>query len=1046
MPKSVRHWKHIALATALCFAATPFLAGAPAYAASSSDDSATVAQGDDWIVSRVAAGYQVSKTLAEPIEFRDAAPTLWADGVDLGIANQSLDGLTITVTTDDPVVLTAGDVALGWEGEGDPTVETPVPDAGAGALGAQRLSKALVVDESSIASILADDPATHGQYSVERDDYDLGDEAEDIRGFGRKGEMRAALFMPVGAAGERPVVLFLHGRHTSCSGGTRNPDSWPCNPDQVDVASYLGYNDAAEALASRGYAVVSISANAINALDGTLSDDNGAVARAQLILDHLELLREANEGPVDGLSPSLKGRLDLDHVGVMGHSRGGDGAVRAALLNAELEKPFGIEAVLPLAPTDFGRMTLPDVPTATILPYCDGDVSNQQGQHFFDDSQHAFDDNVLRSSVLVMGANHNFFNTSWTPSKYAFSASDDWNNNNGDPDCKYGVSPTRLTDDEQYDVGTAYVTAFFRLTMGDEQQFLPMFDGSDAKPVSAGRADVRVSASLPASTRYDVNNFDKPDTDVRVLGAGTYQYCASLSARPVPGEQPYCVNSLTTSQVPDFTPANFAQSVPATPSLHFTYTAPANANALAGEIRVPLDAGKFDVTSYEDLSFRVSPDETATGTTDLTVTLADGSGATASVHASEYGDALTVLPGTVSPLRKVLLQQLTIPTGDFAGVNLSDIREVRFTAPRAAGGVLLGDLAFLATPSVGDAKVSTRPVLSIPDVNIEEGDGPATAYVPVLLSRSQDVPTTAWFSAVGTANGKVDLALKKLTFEPGQTCIAVPVPTKGDNEQGTTQSAKFKMTVSNTQEGSTIGDSFGYLTVREDDGVVTPTIPSVPPRGGNPGTPEIPGGDPLPSAPAVGVQGDACAEATAEPGTLTVSPASAERGDSVTITGSGFRSGESVSFAFHSDPVDLGSLVSTDGTVSLTTTVPDDAEFGAHEFQALGAGSAFTATGALEVVDPNAPTDEPTDTPTDVPTDTPTDVPTDTPSDTPTDAPLDPGSDGTTPGSTTSGTAAGLASTGFEGAGWALLALLLIGGGATVFFARRKRVSQDDAS
>ncbi|MDD9205057.1 hypothetical protein PU560_01090, partial [Georgenia sp. 10Sc9-8] len=165
---------------------------------------------------------------------------------------------------------------------------------------------------------------------------------------------------------------------------------------------------------------------AVNSNDNQLAIDYGATARGGLILSHLDLLAQANAGDAPALDPVLTGRLDLDHVGLMGHSRGGDGVVRAALMNAALEEPYGIESVLPLAPVDFGRLSLPDVPTYTMLPYCDGDVVNLQGQHFYEDSRYAFDDDVLRATGLVMGANHNFFNTVWTPGLYGFAVSDDW--------------------------------------------------------------------------------------------------------------------------------------------------------------------------------------------------------------------------------------------------------------------------------------------------------------------------------------------------------------------------------------------------------------------------------------------------------------------------------------------------------------------------------------------------------------------------------------------------------------------------------------------
>lgn len=40
------------------------------------------------------------------------------------------------------------------------------------------------------------------------------------------------------------------------------------------------------------------------------------------------------------------------------------------------------------------------IPTATLLPYCEGDGSNQQGQHFYDDSLYA--DPVPGTSPAVM--------------------------------------------------------------------------------------------------------------------------------------------------------------------------------------------------------------------------------------------------------------------------------------------------------------------------------------------------------------------------------------------------------------------------------------------------------------------------------------------------------------------------------------------------------------------------------------------------------------------------------------------------------------------
>lgn len=1038
MSISARPWRNVALATAFFIAATPAFASVPAFAAGVTQDVAPAAiSGDDWSITEVPGGYEVTKTLAEPVEIRSDYPTLWADGVELGMATTSLDGLTLTVTTDDDSVLSATSVSQGWSGAGDPAADDSAADR-SGAASRQVNSLAA----PAVAPVLDADPTASGPYAVERDDYNLGDEAVEIRDFNRKGEIRAAVFMPVGATGERPVVVFLHGRHSSCSGAIPAgavARAWPCYPadpatgyrGQVDIESYLGYNDAATMLASQGYAVVSISANAINALDGSLADDTGAAARAQLVMDHLSLLRQANAGTAAGLSASLTGRLDLDNVGLMGHSRGGEGVMRAALLNAEQAEPFGIKSVLPLAPTDYTRMTVPGVTTAAVLPYCDGDVEDQMGQKYIDDTRHAYDDDVLRSSALIMGTNHNYFNTVWTPGKYPVGTSDDWaimDRNQTDPTC--GASaPTRLNADEQYAAGNAYMAGFFRLTLGGEQQFLPMFDGSDAKPASAGRADVRVSATLPASTRVDITNFDTTDTTIQAVGAGTYATCESMSPLEVPATLPYCVTKLGFAQAPDygFLSAPFgngrATSVPSTPSMHFTYTAPAG-TAAAGELRVVVPDAAADFSAHKSLSFRVSPDDSIPvgGNTDLTVTVVDGAGGSASVTASQFGDALTVLPGSTDPLRKVLLQQIAVPVESFVGADLSDIRQVRFTAPRAAGGVLLSDLTLQDAATIGTPELSTRPVASIPDVTIEEGAGIGSVDLPVVLSRAAEEAASVYVSTIGVrAASQVLPAMQKVDFAPGEQCKVISVPVQGDSAASRSATTSFITNVTNTQQGVTIGDSFGKIIVREDDGVVTSA------------------GLPADSVPPVGIQGDACAEALSGTGALTVTPAAAVPGTPVVVSGAGFRAGEAVDFVFHSEPVALGQLVSVDGTVTFETVVPADAEFGAHEYTATGYGSARALAAPFEVLDPDAPV-------------------------TPTDPGTDPEAPGTDPGAGAPGTGAGggtsvpagsvsagdaasgnLAATGLQVTGWALAASVLLAGGILfVMYRRRSRAESRD--
>jgi len=170
--------------------------------------------------------------------------------------------------------------------------------------------------------------------------------------------------------------------------------------------------------------------------------------------------------------------------------------------------------------------------------------------------------------------------------------------------------------------------------------------------------------------------------------------------------------------------------------------------------------------------------------------------------------------------------------------------------------------------------------------------------------------------------------LAPVTFAPGQTCQAVTVPSTGDDAAGATPRTSFKVAVSYSSNAVLGSNDLGALVIREDDGV-TGTATSAPP---------------------VGAQGDVCAEhaALAKPGTLAVNVSKPAPGQTVTITGHGYRVGESVAVTIGSSPVGSAIAGST-GAVSLNAVIPTDAASTRVTIIAVGAGSGYSSTTSVKV-------------------------------------------------------------------------------------------------
>jgi hypothetical protein len=519
-----------------------------------------------------------------------------------------------------------------------------------------------------------------GPFDVARRGYDFGDRAIRLPGLGGKVELRADVLFPAGLpGGPFPLVTFLHGNHSSCYRRNRADYRWPCRRGWQPIPNNEGYDYLASRLASYGYVVVSVSGNGVNVL-GNDVPDTGMRQRGELLEAHLDLWQDWSTVGGEPFGDRFIGKVDMSRIGSMGHSRGGEGVVWQVIVDRERDTSYGIDAVLPLAPVDFTRETINEVPLAVMLPYCDGDVFDLQGVHFFDDARYRVaGDPTPKHTITAFGANHNFFNTVWTPSSGYPGSFDD----------AFGRCEGRLTPAQQRRVAAAYIVTYFRRYLGGETRLDAIWTGeSPPRGIRRARALVAYLAPDLPSRRLDVDRFTGARS-IRLTEMGTpveparlsfLGWCQNTEATPcVPGEL-----SLFDSHLPGLSRGVFGWS------------------RRGARVRFQLGGG-VDVRAFDALQMRttLNPGYRANnGVTrqDLTLEVVDGGGSSAALAASDVGDEALRYP---SGLRRfaghVLLQQLRFPLNRFTGVDLSNVVRVVIRFDRtAAGAIDVADLAFSA--------------------------------------------------------------------------------------------------------------------------------------------------------------------------------------------------------------------------------------------------------------------------------------------------------------------------------------------------------------
>lgn len=261
--------------------------------------------------------------------------------------------------------------------------------------------------------------------------------------------------------GPFPLALIVHGNHG------------------MHDYSDPGYEYLGRLLASQGIILTSVDENFINSgwtdiFGDGLNEENDA--RGWLLLEHLKNWKKWNESP----GSLFEGKIDMDNLAVMGHSRGGEAAAIAGFFNKLPYYPddakqvfdynFNIKSVVAIAPVD-GQYTPGDVGTPlenvnylVLHGANDGDVQSFNGLRQYERTSFTDTSYHFKSAVYIYGANHGQFNTSWG------------NTDSPQPWASLLNLKALMPMEDQLTIGKVYISAFLQATLQGKKGYERLFE------------------------------------------------------------------------------------------------------------------------------------------------------------------------------------------------------------------------------------------------------------------------------------------------------------------------------------------------------------------------------------------------------------------------------------------------------------------------------------------------------------------------------------------------------------------------------------------
>jgi dienelactone hydrolase len=436
--------------------------------------------------------------------------------------------------------------------------------------------------------------------------------------------------------GQHPLVVFGHGQY-----GLGSP------------TNYLGMTNLMNHLASWGYIAVSVN---LDVVQGQWPNhQQGIPQRGELLLAAIDRMLQLNGDPTS----LFYQKIDPARIALIGHSRGGGGAISAVNQNLAQGSPRAIKALATISPVDFHTQPVQAaVPHLSLYGSWDGDLYDGEGPRIWDGGVRT----APKQQVEIYGANHFHFTDAIT----------------------YAGENVEITREDHHELAQGYINAWFDIHVRGANRYdwpLYLVGLKDMRP------GVNKYLQILSNDFLAVDNGAPLGTEATNNLGGTNTF----------GTLPLFDDLMLTSATDHF----------------YNQSAGLITHWDAGTDQLVLAFGNQNVSAFTYLHFRAAqrPGHALNALDtfkDFRVQITDASNTTAVVAIKDflgglqYPDLSGSLGATSTYQYKAIMRSFRIPLTDFAGVNLQNIKEIRFLFDRpnapgftnTTGAIAIDDIEF----------------------------------------------------------------------------------------------------------------------------------------------------------------------------------------------------------------------------------------------------------------------------------------------------------------------------------------------------------------